>query len=356
MKVAIVSDHFGNVSGGTRVCASTIQALNSANITPTVLSYFSNPKHRENIKQLGYEIKYKHEGILPFKMEKFSLYKGYAARLFGKLPNERDFDFVYDFSGIFPEYNMKGMYYLYYDYWQMKRKGIRSLYSLIFPKSKIERMFKEKKMKFTVLSIFSQGVFWENYGVEVPILYPPVDLKAYENIGSQETKNVITIGGFSPFKNQLMQIEIAEEVKKLGFHFYIIGGTDFDEYYKKCEEKAKSAGNVTLIPNAKKKEIIETFKKCSYFLHSFPGEHFGIATVEAISANLIPIIPNFGGNAEIVENKELLYDNKEEAVVLFRKINSWDGNKRKEILVKLKDRIKIFDEGNFRESILKFIK
>jgi glycosyltransferase involved in cell wall biosynthesis len=43
--------------------------------------------------------------------------------------------------------------------------------------------------------------------------------------------------------------------------------------------------------------------KCSVYFHPKPAEHFGISIVEAMSAGLVPVVPNTGGQTEFVPSK-----------------------------------------------------
>jgi glycosyltransferase involved in cell wall biosynthesis len=44
-------------------------------------------------------------------------------------------------------------------------------------------------------------------------------------------------------------------------------------------------------------------RKSSIYFHPKPAEHFGISIVEAMSAGLVPIVPDVGGQTEFVPSK-----------------------------------------------------
>jgi glycosyltransferase involved in cell wall biosynthesis len=44
-------------------------------------------------------------------------------------------------------------------------------------------------------------------------------------------------------------------------------------------------------------------RECKLYFNQCPGEPFGISTVEAMSAGLIPVVPDVGGQTEFVPSK-----------------------------------------------------
>ena len=44
-------------------------------------------------------------------------------------------------------------------------------------------------------------------------------------------------------------------------------------------------------------------RRSKVYLHPLPGEPFGISTVEAMSAGIIPVVPDIGGHTEFVPAK-----------------------------------------------------
>src|SRR3712207_5045110 len=44
-------------------------------------------------------------------------------------------------------------------------------------------------------------------------------------------------------------------------------------------------------------------RRSKVYIHPLPGEPFGISTVEAMSAGIIPVVPDIGGHTEFVPAK-----------------------------------------------------
>jgi len=60
---------------------------------------------------------------------------------------------------------------------------------------------------------------------------------------------------------------------------------------------------VTFEINLEFSRLISLMRKSKVYFHSLPGEPFGISTVEAMSAGLIPVVPDIGGHTEFVPSK-----------------------------------------------------
>jgi glycosyltransferase involved in cell wall biosynthesis len=50
-------------------------------------------------------------------------------------------------------------------------------------------------------------------------------------------------------------------------------------------------------------KLLSLICEAKVYFHPLPGEPFGISTVEAMSAGLIPVVPDIGGHTEFVPSK-----------------------------------------------------
>jgi glycosyltransferase involved in cell wall biosynthesis len=90
-------------------------------------------------------------------------------------------------------------------------------------------------------------------------------------------------------------------------------------------------------------------------MHSTVEEHFGLSTVEAISAGCIPLVHNSGGQIEIVKRSELLYDDIPDAEIKLQDILTLNREKRLEYLQSLKQNIEKYDERSFQAGMLAYL-
>ena len=111
------------------------------------------------------------------------------------------------------------------------------------------------------------------------------------------------MGRFVPEKEYDTILQIAKQRPQLKFE--LIGGVAEDKISYLNSLKNKASKNVTFHVNATENQKMEILKRSKILLHSFKGEHFGIALIEAMSAGLIPISHNSGAAKEdnIVDRK-----------------------------------------------------
>ncbi|MCB0731067.1 MAG: glycosyltransferase, partial [Ignavibacteriae bacterium] len=164
---------------------------------------------------------------------------------------------------------------------------------------------------------------------------------------------VSTLGRITPSKKQLEQLEIAKKLHELEFH--IMGFADTSgQYFKDLEsyiEKNKLT-NVKLHPNMDYSKVIEILGKSKFFLHTIWNEPFGITTVQGIAAGCIPIVPNSGGQIEVVPSEELRFNSYDEAAEILRKQMQLNDDSQIE---KLQKHILQFDTMNFRKNFKQVI-
>jgi len=49
--------------------------------------------------------------------------------------------------------------------------------------------------------------------------------------------------------------------------------------------------------------LLDLMRRSKVYVHPLPGEPFGISTVEAMSAGIVPVVPDIGGHTEFVPAK-----------------------------------------------------
>lgn len=148
------------------------------------------------------------------------------------------------------------------------------------------------------------------------IIYPPV-ISAADTRYSK--KNIIlSVGRFSGFfqtKKQEILIDAFSKSKSTGiltgWRLVFAGGllNSDKEYFENLRKKAMGLP-IDFYPNISYKDLIELYNSAKLYWHAAGFdetnpqnmEHFGISTVEAMSAGCIPISYNGGGQKEIIKH------------------------------------------------------
>lgn len=168
-------------------------------------------------------------------------------------------------------------------------------------------------------SKFTKRFIDEEYGVDSMVIYPPVPVEALKP-GKKE-KIILSVGRFSAYFINKKQIEIVRFFRQLqqthgGWKLVLAGGLLGEDrsYFDRVRQEARGL-SVDILPNVSFKHLVSLYEKAAIYWHAAgygedqernPAgmEHFGITTVEAMSAGAVPIVYAGGGQQEIVdENK-----------------------------------------------------
>jgi glycosyltransferase involved in cell wall biosynthesis len=162
------------------------------------------------------------------------------------------------------------------------------------------------------------------WGRPARVLHPPV----FPIPPREKRPWIVAVGRFTGGGRSKRQLEMVEVFRSLverglaGWELHLIGTGQDPESVRRVVEAARELP-VTIHLDAPRKELEEVCGAASLFWH-FTGaledpeaapermEHFGIATVEAMSAGAVPVVVARGGQPEIVEGSGLLWQSFEE--------------------------------------------
>ena len=169
------------------------------------------------------------------------------------------------------------------------------------------------------LSVYTQGWIRRWWSVKSYILPPPADLISCPTL--QQKDIIISVGRFfagGHNKKHAVMIEAFKEMCDSGicpsWEFHLCGGThsetEHKEYLLSVIEKAKGYP-IYIHPDISRERLEELYCQASVFWHAAGFgeserkqperfEHFGITTVEAMSAGCVPVVIAKAGQKEIV--------------------------------------------------------
>ncbi len=197
-------------------------------------------------------------------------------------------------------------------------------------------------------SSFTKSFIDKTYQVKSKVLYPPVPLQSAKI--QKKEQLILTVGRFSilpdrsDFKKHGELIEAFKKVYKKNKSWKFVVVTSFLEgdqkYLAGLQEKAKGFP-IEILVSPSNSVLASLYEKASIYWHAAGygedlrkhperAEHFGISTVEAMSAKAVPVVINAGGQKEIVKDAEngFLWDSIEELVkkteILIKKKKVWE--------------------------------
>ncbi|MBA7656381.1 hypothetical protein ES703_64305 [subsurface metagenome] len=176
--------------------------------------------------------------------------------------------------------------------------------------------------KIIVYSFFTKKWAEKYYDREVEVMYPAVDTESF--VSSSKENIILSVGRFGTALHCKKQLDMVKAFKELctqheliNWEYHLVGGlggspTDH-KYLADCRKEAKHYP-IFFYVNAPFEKVKELYGKAKFFWHAaglgedeneHPErmEHFGMATVEAMSAGCVPIVIKKGGQPEIVRDK-----------------------------------------------------
>ncbi len=308
-KALIVSPYLDHLGGGERYMLSTAAALESLGYE----IYFS----WDNIEEIA-----KLSSMLGIELRDPRLYPNIKKLYFSNNPADmylstRGYDVVFYLSdGSIPVLGgKKNIVHMQVPFHGVGGKSLKNSLKKIFIH------------KVVVNSQFTKNVIDKEYGINSVVLYPPVS-PITEILPKEQV--ILSVGRFEPSLNTKHQDILIEAFKVLSpqiptWKLILAGGSSSDDWLNAL--KLKSAGlPVTFATNVSHDELSSLYAKSTIYWHAAGykvdelknpelTEHFGISTVEALSAGCIPLVVPYGGQREIITDDTFHWQSIEELIL-----------------------------------------
>lgn len=168
-------------------------------------------------------------------------------------------------------------------------------------------------------SLFTKAYIDDKFLINSVVLYPPIDMVSGNKVKKENI--IMTVGRFgnnsrgSSFKKQDVMIEMFEQMLKQGvknWKFVLVVSTRPQDNSALLALKKKAENfPIEFLENPDVASLRELYARSKIYWHAagqgedlenFPerAEHFGISTVEAMSAGAVPVVIKGGGQIEIV--------------------------------------------------------
>lgn len=190
-------------------------------------------------------------------------------------------------------------------------------------KSLINRMKFVRINKVVVNSLFTKSFIDKEYPIDSQVLYPPVDVKRFK--GGKKESLIVYVGRFSQLEQSKKQDVLVRAFKTFydslpknqkDWKLVLAGGSEVGrtEYVDRLRTNARTYP-IKILENPPFAELKQLYSKAKIFWSASgygvnetkePNkvEHFGISTIEAMSAGVIPVVYRAGGSKEIIADGE----------------------------------------------------
>jgi glycosyltransferase involved in cell wall biosynthesis len=200
-------------------------------------------------------------------------------------------------------------------------------------------------------SNYTRNLIRKAWGIESTVIPPPCPQYRFPILKEKKQEVICSIGRFTPEKHYEQVLMVARRLTDKKFELVGSVTSDKMEYLKGLIRSAPE--NVKFHINATVEEKLEVLTRAKVLLHSFIGEHFGIALIEAMSAGILPVTHDSGAAKEdkLVPN-EYRYNDIDEAVkATIDALNKWDLSTAES----LRESARKFSPEDFRSNVKKFI-
>lgn len=150
------------------------------------------------------------------------------------------------------------------------------------------------------------------------VLYPPIDTSSFA--ATTKEKTILAVGRFTSPSHSKRQDVLITAFKKMvddgltGWQLVLAGGQTGSDTQLSSFKKLAKAYPIKFEVNPDFKKLKKLYSTATYFWHAAgyevdellnpeSVEHFGMTTVEAMSAGCVPIVINKGGQKEIVDDR-----------------------------------------------------
>jgi glycosyltransferase involved in cell wall biosynthesis len=177
-------------------------------------------------------------------------------------------------------------------------------------------------------SRFSKRAIEEHYGqaINPTVVYPPVDVSKFRDIAQSNKREnaILVISRFSPDKQLENVIEICKMLVKdvkISAKMILVGNIAASDknYVENLRQSIHDYGlddRISIEVDVSFDRLLDLMGRSKIYLHPLLGEPFGISIVEAMSAGLIPVVPNVGGYTEFVPDYYQFSNHKQAADVI----------------------------------------
>ena len=170
----------------------------------------------------------------------------------------------------------------------------------------------------SAISQYSKAWASRRWGIDCEVIYPPVET---DHPVRPKQDFILSVGRFTSTGHSKKQMEMLAAFGRLktssiyDWQYFLIGGVSSapqdQAYFEDVHLRAKRMGAFVLA-NLERRRLRRLYEQAKIFWHAAGygeqedhpelSEHFGIATVEAMSTGCVPIVINKGGQSEIVEH------------------------------------------------------
>jgi len=212
--------------------------------------------------------------------------------------------------------------------------------------------------RYVINSQFTAGLFAEAYGMQLPVVHPPIDLsgRSFTADDLEQRDSLTFFSRIVPYKRPEMVLDLAERHPEL--RCVVMGGVPDHRvpYFESLVRRAHERGleQTVFLSNPSNQRVYEELARTRYYVFPAVNEHFGMATAEAVASGALPFVHDSGGQREIVNDPRLRFQDTQ-FIERFSEIAGLPAALVNEMRLSLARYVRGFSEDVYIEKMLSYL-
>ncbi|MGZ5469283.1 MAG: glycosyltransferase family 4 protein [Candidatus Aminicenantales bacterium] len=215
----------------------------------------------------------------------------------------------------------------------------------------------DKYYSYVTHSEYIAEMIQERLGFKPPLIWPPARSRTLP-AAEADRAGFLFLSRFEEFKRADTVLNLAKAFPEQPFTLAGAAIGEDHEYLDRLRRRIVAEGlkNATIVENPSEAQVAGLLTSHAVFVFPVHGEHFGIVTVEAVQAGLLPLVHDSGGQREIVPNKSLRFTSDEDLIERARCALRMSPGERSGLIKDLQRHTERGTPRRFREIMLQRIR
>ena len=215
----------------------------------------------------------------------------------------------------------------------------------------------DRHSKYVTLSRWIAERFRSQHGCDLPVIWPPSRSRERRHISEVNRRSgFLFLSRILEYKRPGLMIDLAERFPLCPVT--IAGASSPGNPHAaelRRDAMLRGIGNLEFVENPSEEVVSDLLGRHEFFVFPAEWEHFGIVTVEAIEAGLIPLVHDSGGQKEIVPFPELRFSSGDDLLDLAEFAQAERARLNHEVMPELRKLVARGSAETYRAEMLRYL-